>query len=155
MIESICSLNLHPEKGFEGYPVKSTQIFVGYTLIFLGCHHALILLGYSLGFFSDLQVWNLAFFKLPPWKKLSRSYPRKIRARGHPRKIRVQIKRAIVSYCHVIAQYFDGTTLQNIDSDILNCRINKSDGFLGKWDKQVEFSNDLSTFVNIEKKIRG
>jgi hypothetical protein len=73
-----------------------------------------------------------SFFQAITLKKLGRSYPRKIRARGHPRKIRVQIKRAIVSYCHVIAQYFDGTTLQNIDSDILNCRINKSDGFLGK-----------------------
>ena len=43
--------NLHPEKWFEGYPVKYTQIFIGCTLIFLGCHHALIFLGYSLDFF--------------------------------------------------------------------------------------------------------
>ena len=34
--------NLHPEKWFEGYPVKSTQIFIGCTLIFIG---------YSLDFF--------------------------------------------------------------------------------------------------------
>ena len=29
-------------------------------------------------FFSDLQVWNPAFFKLPPWKKPGRSYSKKI-----------------------------------------------------------------------------
>ena len=28
-------------------------------------------------FFSDLQVWNPVFFKLPPWKKPGRSYPKK------------------------------------------------------------------------------
>ena len=39
----ICILN--PEKWFEGYPVKSTQIFLGCTLIFIGCRHALIFLG--------------------------------------------------------------------------------------------------------------
>ena len=59
-------------------------------------------------FFSDLQVWNPAFFKLPPWKKTGQKLPpkkfrqqaRKFRARLHPRKFHFsrkegqQIKRA-------------------------------------------------------------
>ena len=51
--------NLHPEKWFEGYPVKSTQIFIGCTLIFLG---------YSLDFFLIYKYETQLFFKLPPWK---------------------------------------------------------------------------------------
>ena len=69
-IKSIRPFNLHPEKWFEGYPVKSTQIFIRCTLIFLGCRHALIFLGYSLIFFSDeTQLFQAATLK-------SRSYPK-------------------------------------------------------------------------------
>ena len=58
--------NLHPEKWFEGYPIKSTPIFIECTLIFLGCHHALIFLGYSLDFFLIYKYETQFFFKLPP-----------------------------------------------------------------------------------------
>ena len=74
--------NLHPEKWFEGYPVKSTLIFIGCTLIFLECRHALILQGRS----------------YPP--KKFRQQARKFRARLHTRKFHFsrkegqQIKRA-------------------------------------------------------------
>ena len=63
--------NLHPEKWFEGYPVKSTQIFYRVP------PHSDFYRVLTWFFFSDLQVWNPAFFKLPPWKKLGRSYPKK------------------------------------------------------------------------------
>ena len=58
--------NLHPEKWFEGYPVKSTQIYIG-------CHLRCYTKKYQcacLISFSDLYVWHPAFFKLPPWKKI-------------------------------------------------------------------------------------
>ena len=42
-IMNICPFNLHPKKWFEGYPVKSTQIF------FSRCSPA---------FFSNLEVWH-------------------------------------------------------------------------------------------------
>ena len=42
----ICTLRT----GIERYPVKSTQIFMGCTLIFLGCHHTLIFLGHIFSF---------------------------------------------------------------------------------------------------------
>ena len=44
--------NLHPEKGFEGYPVKSTQIFIGCHLIFFRV--------------ASTQI----FFRVAAWKKL-------------------------------------------------------------------------------------
>ena len=70
--------NLHPEKWFEGYPVKSTQIFIGCTLIFLGCCHALIFLGYSLDFFLIYKHETQLFSSCHPEKKPGRRYPKKI-----------------------------------------------------------------------------
>ena len=58
--------NLHPEKWFEGYPVKSTQIFIGCHLRFVRVASTQIFLGCSPDFFSDLQAWHPTFFKLPP-----------------------------------------------------------------------------------------
>ena len=51
------SFNMHPEKWFEGHPVKSTQIFIGCTLNFVGLrHHILIFIGYSLDFFLKPRI---------------------------------------------------------------------------------------------------
>jgi hypothetical protein len=85
------SLNSHPflsAPWFEGYPLKSTQTFLGDTLIFLRCRHTLIFEGYSLDFFSDLQVWNPDFFQAATLKR-----NRQDNFTKHPRNIREQNKR--------------------------------------------------------------
>ena len=67
----------HPEKWLEGYPIKSTKIFYRVHPDFSRVpprHDFSRVLNW---FVYDLQVWNPAFFKLPPWKKPGRSYPLK------------------------------------------------------------------------------
>ena len=68
-----CPFNLHPEEWFEEYPVKFTQIFIGCTLIFLGCHHALIFLGYSLDFFLIYKYETQLFSSCHPEKNWAKA----------------------------------------------------------------------------------
>ena len=76
----------------EGHPVKSTQIFIGCTLIFLGCRHALIFLRYLLDFFLIYKYETQLFSSCHPEKTRQKLN----KFRQHPRKIRVQINLAII-----------------------------------------------------------
>ena len=73
--------NLHPEKWFEGYPVKSTQIF-------LGCHLRFFRVA-STQIFFRMRPGSLkkAGFHTCKSEKKSSEYPIKIRAWRHPIKI--------------------------------------------------------------------
>ena len=63
-----CPFNLQPEKWFEGYPDFS-RVHPAFSRVQPRPDFSRVL--------TWFLVWNPVFFKLPPWKKPGRSYPKK------------------------------------------------------------------------------
>ena len=70
--------SLQTEKSFEGYPIKTTQIFLGCHLRFFRVAPTQIFFRVLTWFFSNLWVWHQLFSSCKPEKKLGRSYPKEI-----------------------------------------------------------------------------
>ena len=112
-------------------PWKSTQIFIGCTLIFLGCQQALIFLGYSLDFFfwwvsslwDDTQLYSSYYPEKEATLKKSQVAPYKNLGRfcRVPFKslLRVQIKRAITQASKWACKFDDLCSMPKFQQNII------------------------------------